>query len=121
VDRPTTTVAIFGEDRLTSQALALLLEGVGYDARILDTPSASLDGVEVVLLMPSLSDERKGELLEAIMDDSAKAAVPILSLSQVQEGGLGNQTGSVPWPCSMQTLTEAIEAVLVPAAPNVKG
>jgi hypothetical protein len=110
VDRPKTTVAIFAEDRLTSQALALLLEGVGYDARILDAPSASLDGVEVVLLMPSLSD-----------DDSAKATVPILSLSQIQEGRLGNQTGSVPWPCSMQTLTEAIEAVLVPAAPNVKG
>ena len=121
VVRPTTTIAIFGEDRLISQALALLLEGVGYDARILDTPSASLDGVEVVLLMPSLSDERKGKLREPIMDDSAKAPVPILNVSHVQEGGLGNQTGWVPWPCSMQTLTEAIEAVLVPAAPSVKG
>jgi len=120
VDRPATTVAIFGEDRLTSQALALLLEGVGYDARILDgaimeTPSASLDGVEVVLRMPSLSDEREGEKY-----DSAKAAAPILSLSKVQEGRVG-ETGSVPWPCSMEALTKAIEAVLVPAAPSVKG
>ena len=119
--RPTPTVAIFGEDRLTAKALALLLGGVGYDARILDTPSASLDGVEVVLRMPSLSDEREGELLEAIKDDSAKAAVPILSLSKVQEGELGDQTGFVSWPCSMEALAEAIEAVLVPAAPSVKG
>ena len=65
-------VGVLGEDPLTCRILGLLLAGAGYEARaldvsaVLDAPSAALAGVDLVLLVPGLGDERKGELVGTI-------------------------------------------------------
>src|SRR5215208_1823285 len=68
-DTTTTVVGIFVDDPLTSRILGLLLEGAGYEASpleeaaVLEDPSTALAGADLVLFMPLLGDERKGELL----------------------------------------------------------
>jgi FixJ family two-component response regulator len=117
VDGATTTVVgIIGDDPLVSQILGLLLEGAGYEASpleeaaVLEDPSTALAGVDLVLFMPLLGDERKGELLGVMKGDQATAAVPILNLSTDMKAELDERTDSVlPWPWSTQALVRAIE------------
>ena len=108
-------VGILGDDPLTSRALGLLLEGAGFEVRVLDEdavlehPSVSLAGVDLVLCTPLLGEQRKDELLGAIKGSPETAAVPILWLSTK----LNEQTDSVlPWPWSTETLVRAIERAL---------
>jgi FixJ family two-component response regulator len=115
-DTTTTVVGIIGDDPLISQILGLLLEGAGYEASlleeaaVLEDPSTALAGVDLVLFMPLLSDERKGELLGVMKGDQATAAVPILNLSTELKAELDERTDSVlPWPWSTQALVRAIE------------
>jgi hypothetical protein len=117
VDGTTTTVVgIIGDDPLISQILGLLLEGAGYEASpleeaaVLEDPSTALAGVDLVLFLPLLGDERKGELLGVMKGDQATAAVPVLALSPAPEAELDERTDSVvPWPWSTQALVQAIE------------
>jgi hypothetical protein len=116
VDDTTTVVGIIGDDPLISQILGLLLEGAGYEASpleeaaVLEDPSIALAGVDLVLFMPLLGDERKGELLGVMKGDQATAAVPILNLSTELKAELDERTDSVlPWPWSTQALVRAIE------------
>ena len=117
------TVGVLGEDSLTCRILGLLLAGAGYETRDLDVaavsedPSAALAGVDLVLLVPGLGDERKGELVGAIEGDPATAAVPVLGLSSVLKADLDERPDSgLPWPWTVEALVGAIErAVLVPA------
>jgi hypothetical protein len=116
-------VGVLGEDPLTCRILGLLLAGAGYEARaldvsaVVDAPSAALAGVDLVLLAPGLGDEREGELVGAIEEDPATAAVPVLGLSSVLKADPDERTGSVlPWPWTVEALVGAIErAALVPA------
>ena len=112
----TTVVGIIGDDPLISRTLGLLLEGAGYEASpleeaaVLEDPSTALAGVDLVLFMPLLGDERKGELLGVMKGDQATAAVPILNLSTELKAELDERTDSVlPWPWSTQALVRAIE------------
>jgi CheY-like chemotaxis protein len=117
VDGATTTVVgIIGDDPLVSRILGLLLEGAGYEARpldeaaILEDPSVALAGVDLVLLLPLLGDERKGELLGVVKGDPATADLPALSLSTDMKAQLDEQSDSVlPWPWSTEALVQAIE------------
>ena len=106
-------VGILGDDPLTSRVLGLLLEGAGYETRALEAaavfedPSASLAGVDLVLFMPLLGDERKDELLDLMKGGSEIAAIPVLHLSTKLKA---ERTDSVlPWPWSTQALVRAIE------------
>ena len=108
-------VGILGDDPLTSRALGLLLEGAGYEVRVLDEdavlehPSVSLAGVDLVLCTPLLGEQRKDELLGAIKGSPETAAVPVLYLST----NVNERTDSVlPWPWSTETLVRAIERAL---------
>ena len=112
----TTVVGIIGDDPLVSQILGVLLEGAGYEASpleeaaVLEDPSTALAGVDLVLFMPLLGDERKGELLGVMKGDQATAAMPILNLSTELKAELDERTDSVlPWPWSTQALVRAIE------------
>jgi hypothetical protein len=126
----TTTVAVgvLGEDPLTCRILGLLLAGAGYEARALDAtaavledPSAALAGVDLVLLVPGLGDERKGELVGAIEGDPATAAVPVLGLSSVLKADSDERAGSVlPWPWTVEALVGAIERAVLGPAPGVR-
>jgi hypothetical protein len=115
-DTATTVVGILVDEPLTSRILGLLLEGAGYEAHILEEvavlgdPSTALAGIDLVLLMPLLGDERKGELLGVMKGDQATADVPVLRLSTDPEAELDERTDSVlPWPWSTQALVRAIE------------
>ena len=115
-DTTTTVVGIIGDDPLISRILGLLLEGAGYEASpleeaaLLEDPSTGLAGVDLVLFMPLLGDERKGELLGVMKGDQATAAVPLISLSTDMKAELDERTDSVlPWPWSTQALVRAIE------------
>jgi hypothetical protein len=109
-------VGIIGDDPLISQILGLLLEGAGYEARpvdrsaVLEDPSTALAGVDLVLFLPSLGDERKGELLGVVKSAPTTADVPVISLSTELKAELDERTDSVlPWPWSTQALVRAIE------------
>jgi len=109
-------VGIIGDDPLVSRILGLLLEGAGYEARrvdrsaALEDPSVALAGVDLVLFLPLLGDERKGELLGVVKGDPATAEVPALSLSTDPKAQLDERSDFVlPWPWSTQALVRAIE------------
>ena len=112
----TTVVGIIGDDPLVSRILGLLLEGAGYEARTLDEatvledPSVALADVDLVLFLPLLGEERKGELLGVVKGDPATADLPALSLSTDMKTQLDERSDSVlPWPWSTEALVRAIE------------
>ena len=112
----TTVVGIIGDDPLVSRILGLLLEGAGYEARpvdrsaALEDPSAALAGLDLVLFLPLLGDERKGELLGVVKGDPATADLPVLSLSTDMKAQLDERSDFVlPWPWSTEALVRAIE------------
>ena len=112
----TTVVGIIGDDPLICRILGLLLEGAGYEARpldeaaVLEEPSVALAGVDLVLFLPLLGDERKGELLGVVKGDPATADLPSLSLSTDMKAQLDERSDSVlPWPWSTEALVRAIE------------
>ena len=112
-------VGILGDDPLTSRVLGLLLEGAGYEARVLEEedvlerPSASLAGVDLVLCTPLLGERRRDELLGAVRGTPETAAVPVLRLSTGLNAQPDELTDSVlPWPWSTEALVRAIERVL---------
>ena len=109
-------IGIIGEDPLTSQILGILLEEAGYEVRaveaaaVLEHPSASLSGVDLVLCTPSLGGERRYELLGAMKGTPETALVPVLRLSTEPNA---ERTDSVlPWPWSTEALVLAIERAL---------
>jgi hypothetical protein len=113
-------VGILGDDPLTSRILGMLLEGAGYEVRALEAatfledPNASLAGVDLVLFMPLLSDERKDELLGLMKGGSEIAAIPVLHLLTEPQAQSDERTDSVlPWPWSTEALVRAIEQVVL--------
>lgn len=125
--RPTTTtIAILGTDTVVENALALLLEGFGYSTRLLEDPLAAntgeqLEGVDVVLLTPSLSEEDREGFLKAIEATTAVAHVPLLTLSTSRKEELNDRPGMVSWPTPLEDLRQAIEAALAPVLVPAEG
>ena len=121
--KKTVVVGVLGEDPLTARILGLLLAGAGYEARALDAgavledPSTLLAGVDLVLLVPGLDDERKGEFVGVIEADPATAAVPLLGLSSGLTADPDGRAGSgLPWPWTLEALVGAIERSLLTSA-----
>jgi CheY-like chemotaxis protein len=109
-------VGIVGDDPLTSRVLGMLLEGAGYEVRVmeaaavLDNPSASLSGVDLVLCPPPLGGDHKEELVDAMKGTPQTALVPVLGLST--ELKAERTDSELPWPWSTEALVEAIEQAL---------
>ena len=104
---------------MAGRALEALLQGVGYDTRLIEDPPESnpeeyLYGVKLLLLAPTLSAESRETLL-AEMDSTLEATnIPVLTLSTGLKGALSEGRASIPWPCRLEDLTKKIEATILP-------
>ena len=111
------TVAIIGRDRVVGQALELLLRGADYDARFLGEPAMEnlgelLDGVQIVLLGPALSAERREKVLNGLRSGPGTANIPVLELIPTLEGTRNGHVCHVMWPCKTEELVRHIAEVL---------
>lgn len=109
------TVAILGDDAVIGQALAHLLEASGYGARFLREPAPerwdeALHDVEVVLLAPGLSVERRQALLSGVRSTPSTRTVPVLELPSVNAVPAPAGIHQVRWPCRLAELARQIEA-----------
>ena len=107
---------VLGGNSVVGRALGQLLEGVGYEVRLLGEPEAfgpqgHLEGVDVLLLMPYLGKERREDFLIAIGSVPETARIPILALSAVGEETppATEKLSVVPWPCDSEELARRIE------------
>lgn len=111
------TVAILARDAVSGRAMELLLRSVGYDARLLVTPVAHeqnglLQGVQLLLLTPTLSVKYREDFLNSMRSIPATAKVPVLELITTLNGAQTEQEDQVLWPCRMEDLKAKIEAAL---------
>ena len=118
-----TTVAIWGGNTVAGRALEALLQGVGYETRLIEdppegapegAPEECLDGVRVLLLAPTLSAESRETLLAELGGTLESRDIPVLTLSTGLKEALGDGRASIPWPCRIEDLTKKIEATLLP-------
>ncbi len=113
-----TTIAILGGNSVAGRALEALLQGVGYDTRLIEdppesTPEQLLEGVRLLLLAPTLSAESRETLLAEMGSTLEAANIPVLTLSTTIKEALGDGPVSIPWPCRLEELTRKIEAALL--------
>jgi hypothetical protein len=103
---------------VAGRALEALLQGVGYDTRLIEDPPERwpeqlLEGVRLLLLAPTLSAESRETLL-AEMDSTLDVAnIPVLTLSTTLKEAPGDGPVLIPWPCRLEDLTKKIEAALL--------
>ena len=107
---------------MAGRALEVLLNGVGYDTRLIEDPPASepeelLRGVKLLLISPTLSKESRDFLLADMKSTLDAAHIPVFTLSTSLKGTLGDQAVFIPWPCRLEDLTKMIEAALLPVPP----
>ncbi|MBA3636173.1 MAG: hypothetical protein H0W57_07120 [Rubrobacteraceae bacterium] len=103
---------------MAGRALEALLQGVGYDTRLIEdppesTPEQLLEGVRLLLLAPTLSAESRETLLADMGSTLEAANIPVLTLSTTIKEALGDGPVSIPWPCRLEELTRKIEAALL--------
>lgn len=126
---PTTTIAILGGSPVAESALALLLEGEGYNIKIIERyptedVQESLEGVDVLLLYNGLSNGTRQSFLRFLKSSPKTAQMPILRLSSTLEGELlsaEDEYISVAWPTRIEDLARQIEAALRAAGKHYYG
>jgi hypothetical protein len=120
-----TTIAILGGNSVAGRALEALLQGVGYDTRLIEAPPERppeqlLEGVRLLLLAPTLSAESRETLLAEMGSSLHAANIPVLTLSTSLKEALAGGPAFIPWPCRLEDLTKKIEAALL-RVPEVGG
>jgi hypothetical protein len=95
-----------------------LLQGVGYDTRLIEdpperSPEQLLEGVRLLLLAPTLSTESRETLLTEMGSMLEAANIPVLTLSTTLKEALGDGPVFIPWPCRLEDRTKKIEAALL--------
>jgi hypothetical protein len=113
----TTTLAILGGNSVVGSALEVLLQGLGYDTKLIEEsgmgrPEELLEGVQLLLAAPTVNTESRERFLVRMKSTPSTAAIPVLTLSTAQRVDLANQTGIVPWPCRLEDLERAIDAAI---------
>jgi hypothetical protein len=113
-----TTIAILGGNSVAGRALEALLQGVGYDTRLIEdpperSPEQLLEGVRLLLLAPTLSAESRETLLADMGSTLDAASIPVLTLSTSLKEALVEGPTFIPWPCRLEDLAKRIEAALV--------
>ena len=102
---------------MVGRSLEVLLQGAGYGTRIIEEPTPDyphdlLEGIRLVLVVPTPSTESRARFLASMKSRSGGAAIPVLTLSMVLNSELSDPTGNVPWPCRLEDLKNEIEAAL---------
>jgi len=119
-EKEKTTIALLGTDTVVDRALLLLLQGEGYEIRMLEAPPMGppedlMEGVDLLLISPGLVHERSEESLAVLRGKREMIGVPVLELSSlaVGEGFLhGEEVSVVPWPIHIEGLAREIEGAL---------
>src|ERR671912_3075135 len=114
-----TTIAILGGNSVAGRALEALLQGVGYDTRLIEDPPEKppeeiLEGVRLLLLAPTLSAESRETLLAEMGSTLEAANIPVLTLTTTLIEALNDGPVFIPWPCRLEDLIKRIEAALLP-------
>ena len=112
------TVAILARDVVAGQALEILLQNAGYSTRfVIETVSEglaeALDGVQLLLLGPTLQAGRREDYLHGMRGTPETAKIPVLELITTPDGDGAEREGYVPWPCRIEDLKGKIEAALL--------
>jgi hypothetical protein len=119
-----TTIAILGCDTVVGRSISVLLEGSGYNTRLLEAYPTGvvdelLDGADLLLLTPRVDEGVREAFLGAMGKSTPqKAEIPVIALSTTAtEENLPEKKGviSVPWPCETKVLVDHIEAALLDA------
>src|ERR687897_2663316 len=113
-----TTIAILGGNSVVGRALEVLLQGVGYDTRLVEDPPEKpaeqlLEGVRLLLLAPTLSAESRETLLAEMGSSLDAANIPVLTLSTTLKEALAGGPAFIPWPCRLEDLIKKIDAALL--------
>jgi hypothetical protein len=122
----TTTVAILGADALAEDILARLLGREGYSTKIIEaspTQAADglLEGVDLLLLTPSLKPDVRAAFLDAMRSDPKTAHIPILPFSAALKVALLDElAASTPWRDLFEELVGQIAAALESAAAGAR-
>ena len=103
---------------MAGRALEALLQGVGYDTRLIEdpperSPEQFLEGVRLLLLAPTLSAESRETLLAEMGSTLDAANIPVLTLSTSLKEGLSGGPTFISWPCRLEDLTKEIDAALL--------
>jgi hypothetical protein len=104
---------------VAGRALEALLQGVGYDTRLIEdpperSPQELLDGIRLLLIAPTLSAESREVLLAEMGGTLDAANISVLTLSTTLKEALNDGPAFIPWPCRLEDLTKKIEAALLP-------
>lgn len=124
-DQTANTIALLVRNSVVGRALSLLLEGAGYETRIIEVPPTGriedlLEGVDLLLIYPGLSAERRKETLALLRGTRERMQIPVLELSPDAERAVPpdeveGEVGIVPWPIDLEGLSREIDAALVAA------
>lgn len=119
MDYGTTTIAILGGNPLVNRVLGALLQGVGYEIRLLEEDSETgkenlFEDVDLLLLAPTLSDGFRQALVTSMRSTPETASIPILTLSTALQETVKGEPGIVPWPSRIEDLRQEIETLLQP-------
>ncbi len=109
-----TTVGILSGDPLVGRALELLLDGAGYEVRLLAELDAiraeDLRGIDVMILDRGLTNGQREVFLATLASTLETATIPVLSLSPGRDGTSAEEDRVVPWPSKIEDLVREIEA-----------
>jgi hypothetical protein len=111
-------IGIVGGSRVVGEALELLLQGLGYQARFAAAETMAdtwpIVGSQLVVLAPGLTAAQQTALLGALRGATADRSIPVIELTRSQH--LATDKHCVHWPCRAEELARAIDAVLDPCA-----
>ncbi len=118
-----TKVTIIGGDPVVGEALEVLLQTTGCRARFL--PESMMDELgglladsQLLVVAPTMSAERRKDLLERMSSPTTPVNIPVLELLPANGGQHLPGEHTVLWPCSGQELKRAIDALLLDHYPS---
>jgi hypothetical protein len=112
-------IAILVGDSVVGRALEALLQGLGYNTRLIEEsdaeePAEALVGTQLLLTAPTVSTESRTRFLAAMRSTPGTATIPVLTLATDYGEEPADQANIVPWPCRLEVLKAEIEAALLP-------